>query len=77
MNTTTEQLFDAALALPDDDRVELVEALMATFRPADQAPFDDAWRTVIQRRSHELATGQVASVSWGEVKRMAREKADG
>jgi hypothetical protein len=33
MNATTEQLFDAALALPDGDRVQLAEALLASLRP--------------------------------------------
>jgi len=51
MDATTRQLFDAALSLPDDDRVELVEALIASFRRDDKLPFDDSWRAVFERRS--------------------------
>ncbi len=69
MNTTTQHLFDTVLSLPDGDRVELVEALIASFRPDDRPPFDDAWRPVIQRRSAELRSGQVTPVPWAEVKR--------
>ncbi|MGC1273188.1 MAG: addiction module protein [Planctomycetaceae bacterium] len=77
MDSTVEQVLDAALALPDGDRVELVEALIASFRPEDRPPFHESWREVIQRRSEELRTGQVAPVPWEEVKNRAREKARG
>lgn len=77
MNTTMESLLNAALALADDDRVELVEALIASLQPADRPPFDESWRAVIQRRSAELRSGQVVAVPWAEVKRQAREKAGG
>ena len=35
---TTKQVLSAALELPDDDRVELIEALIASVQPADQSP---------------------------------------
>jgi putative addiction module component (TIGR02574 family) len=74
MNSTIEQVLDAALALPDDDRAELVEALLASFQPEDRPPFDESWREIIQRRSAELRSGQVAPIPWAEVKNRAREK---
>jgi putative addiction module component (TIGR02574 family) len=77
MNSTTEQLFTAVLELPDEDRLELTEALIASLRPADQPPFDAAWGEVIRRRSAELRSGQVKPVSWSEVKRQAREQTSG
>lgn len=43
----------------------------------EQPPFDESWREVIQQRSAELRSGQVTPVPWEEVKRQAREKADG
>jgi putative addiction module component (TIGR02574 family) len=77
MNPIMENLLNAALALPDDDRVELVEALIASLQSEDRPPFDESWREVIQRRSAELRSGEVAPVPWTEVKRQAREKAGG
>jgi putative addiction module component (TIGR02574 family) len=77
MNTTLENLLNTALTLPDQDRVELVEALIASLQPEGRPPFDDSWREVIQRRSAELRSGQVTAVPWDEVKRQAREKAGG
>jgi putative addiction module component (TIGR02574 family) len=77
MNSSLDELFNAALALPDNDRAELVEALISSFHPQDRPPFDESWRDVIARRSAELQTGQVKPIAWDEVKRSAREKAGG
>ena len=74
MTTSSEQVLDAALALPDEDRLEIVEALAASLLPSDRPPFDESWRGVIQRRSAELRSGKLASVPWSEVKKRAREK---
>ena len=77
MSQTTEQVLDAALALAEDDRLELVEALIASLQPSDRPPFDESWREVIKRRSAELRSGKVTPVPWAEVKRQARERASG
>jgi putative addiction module component (TIGR02574 family) len=74
MSPTTEHLLNAALALPEGDRLELVEALLASLQPADRPPFDESWRDVIRRRSAELRSGAVVPVPWAEVKRQAREQ---
>jgi putative addiction module component (TIGR02574 family) len=77
MSLTTEELLDAALALPDPDRLEFVEVLAASLQPADRMPFDESWRDVIQRRTAELRNGTVAGIPWADVKRKAREKTGG
>jgi putative addiction module component (TIGR02574 family) len=73
MNSTIEQLLNAALALPDEDRLEVAEALIVSLQPSDQPPFDDSWREIIQRRSADLLSGTVTPIAWDEVKRRARE----
>jgi putative addiction module component (TIGR02574 family) len=77
MIPNTERLLTTVLELPDEDRLEFTEALIASLRPADQPPFDESWREVIRRRSAELRTGQVTPIPWAEVKRQLREKAGG
>ncbi len=77
MNTTTEQLLNAALALPEEDRLQFVEALIGSLQPTDRPPFDDSWRAIIERRSAELKSGQVTPIPWAQVKRQAREKIGG
>jgi len=77
VDSTAEQVLTAALDLSDDERLELVEALIVSFQPADVPPFDESWCEVIRRRSAELKSGQVISVPWAEVKRQAREAVGG
>ena len=77
MNSNMEHVLSGALALPNGDRVELVEAILASLQPEDRPPFDESWRDVIQRRSAELRSGKVTPVPWPEVKRQAREQAGG
>lgn len=74
MSLSIDQVIDSALALPDGERLELVEAILASFRPEDRPPFDEAWRPVIERRSKELASGEVAGIPWSEVKRRGQEQ---
>jgi putative addiction module component (TIGR02574 family) len=73
MSSDAERVLTAALDLPDDERMEIVEALILSFQPSGQPPFDETWREVIERRSSELETGSVAGIPWAEVKRRARE----
>lgn len=75
MSPVSDQVMDAALALPDADRLELAEALIVSLQPGDQPPFDESWRAVIERRSQELRTGKVTAIPWDDVKRHAREQA--
>ena len=77
MTIDAEQLLTAALDLPDEDRLEIVEALIASFQASDRAPFDESWREVIRGRSSELDAGLVKPVPWDDVKRRARESIGG
>lgn len=77
MNTNIEHVLSDALALPNGDRVELVEAILASLQPDDRPPFDESWRAVIERRSAELQSGQVQGVPWSVVKARARGQAGG
>ena len=71
MNVISQQLVDAALALSDEERLQIVEALVVSLQPSDRPPFDGSWRAAIERRSEELRTQKVAPVSWADVRRRA------
>lgn len=73
----TEEVLNAAMSLPEEDRLELVEALIASLEPRNGPPFDDSWQEVIRRRSAELRSGTVKPIPWSEVKRQAQENAGG
>ncbi len=69
-----DRVIEAALALPESERAELVDTLIATFAPEDAAPLDNAWLAEINRRSDEFDAGGVLTLSWAEVKERARQR---
>ena len=77
MNSNMDQVLTTALALPNGDRVELVEAILASLQPEDRPPFDESWRPVIERRSQELQSGQAVGIPWSDVKKRARGQMGG
>jgi putative addiction module component (TIGR02574 family) len=75
MGQGVERLLEAALALPDDEQLQLVEALLAAVDERGLRPFDDSWLAEIQRRSAEFDAGAVKPIPWAEVKDRARREA--
>lgn len=76
MNESFNNAFHAALALPETDRVQLVDALIESLEPDDAAPLDDAWLAEIERRSREFDEGKVQPIPWEVVKERARQRAN-
>lgn len=74
MAASLERVLEAAMALSESERAELVDTLISTFAPEDAAPLDDAWLAEINRRSDEFDTGGVQTLSWAEVKERARRR---
>jgi putative addiction module component (TIGR02574 family) len=77
MSPATEQLLRAVLSLPEEERFELVEALLAPHDQSDELPFDQAWSGEIQRRSAEIETGMVRSTPWPVVREGVRQRLHG
>src|SRR5262249_23298123 len=73
MSPTTEQILQAALALPDEEQLQLIEALLAALDHGGGRPFDDRWMTEIRRRSAEIDAGTAQPVPWLQVKQRARQ----
>ena len=77
MIANTEQIVAAALALPEDDRLELIDRLIESL---DGPPDDDverAWADEIARRLEEVRSGKVVTVPWEVVRKRLQEDADG
>jgi putative addiction module component (TIGR02574 family) len=70
MSPATEQILQAALSLPAEERLELIDALLA-FQEEDR-PLDEAWMKEVRRRSAELDAGSVTPIPWSEVKKQLR-----
>jgi len=73
MSPVTEQLLQVILTLPDEERLELVEALLASQDQSSELPFDPAWLSEIQRRSAEIETGTVQLTPWPVVRERVRQ----
>ena len=74
MSPAAERLLAAALALPESERLDLAEALLAASGPPVPEPTGDAWLVELQRRSAEIDAGIVVLAPWPEVKRRTRER---
>jgi putative addiction module component (TIGR02574 family) len=77
MSPATEEILRAALALPDDERTELIEELLASQPDPGDLPFDPTWLAEIQRRSAEIDGGGVTLTPWEVVRDRVRERVKG
>jgi putative addiction module component (TIGR02574 family) len=77
MSPEVEQLFKAALALPEDERLELVEELLASQDAPGEIPFDPAWMGEVQRRSAEIDAGTAQPSPWSVVRERVRQRLAG
>ena len=77
MSQGVQQLLQAALALSDEEQLQLVAALVAAVDERGLRPFDDSWLEEIRRRSAEYDAGGVQPSPWAEVKERARRGSPG
>jgi putative addiction module component (TIGR02574 family) len=75
MSPQVDQVFAAALPLPDEDQLRLLDALAAAVDEKGLRPFDDSWLAEIERRSDEFDAGSVQPIPWDAVKDRARQAA--
>jgi putative addiction module component (TIGR02574 family) len=68
MSQTVDNILQTALALPEEEQLELIAALLAAAEERGLRPFDDSWLAECQRRSAEIDAGAVKPIPWSEVK---------
>ena len=75
MTSIARKILDEALALPDDERLALMEALSDSFVPAplEQSP---EWTAEIKGRIAQIESGEVEPVAWEEVEARVRRTLD-
>lgn len=69
MTQETQELLQKALALPDEERAELVGNLISSLDSIIDEDVDIAWQQEVARRLEEVRSGSVKTVSWEEVQR--------
>jgi Putative addiction module component len=77
VSPSTAQLLESAKALPENERLELIDALLAECDQTLTKPFDDAWLAEAQKRSAQIDAGTAVLTPWSEVKRRVRERLEG
>ena len=77
MSPATQQILSSAMILPESERLELAEALLAASEPPAPSLTGDAWLAGLRRRSDEIDSGKVSLTPWPEVKRCARARLEG
>jgi putative addiction module component (TIGR02574 family) len=61
-------VFEAALALPEKDRVHLVERLLETLGPETDGVDETSLVAELARRSDEIDQGTAGLVAWPDLK---------
>lgn len=77
MNQRAHELLEEALALPDEDRIQMAEALLSSVTPPDELPFDPEWLLEAKRRAARIDSGKTKLSSWTEVRDRGRRKLGG
>jgi putative addiction module component (TIGR02574 family) len=73
--TTVQEVLEAANALSDEGRAQLLDALWQSVSPDDWPLPSAEWVAEAQRRSAEIDAGQMTTSSWQDVRQRARRKA--
>lgn len=77
MSTKSAALLNEVLALPTDERAEIVAELLASLDDAgaseDSDELDAIWAAELAQRSQQLTSGAVQTESWDDVVRRVAE----
>jgi putative addiction module component (TIGR02574 family) len=74
VDTHVSALLAEALSLPDEERLELAEALLSSVAPSDALPFDPEWLDEAKRRAARLDSGEGKLSDWSEVRERANRR---
>ncbi|MSR57049.1 MAG: hypothetical protein EXS05_05185 [Planctomycetaceae bacterium] len=73
MSTVTNPVFDAALALPESQRVELAERLLESLDSEKPIVLSEAWRVELHRRLADYQCGKDRAMPVEDVIARVRE----
>jgi putative addiction module component (TIGR02574 family) len=70
-----DEAMQAALSLPEDQRVLIVDVLINSVQQPQSQAWCAAWLSEIQQRSREFDENSSSAVPWEEVRANARRRA--
>jgi putative addiction module component (TIGR02574 family) len=68
MRHHAEAVLQEALNLPEEERTEIVTALLVSLEPEPEADVEAAWRQEVRARVAALEAGEVKMTSWEEIR---------
>lgn len=68
LSTEAQQVFDAAMKLPDGERAKLADKLSLTLDPTADPEWQAAWGPEIARRIAEVENGTAKLSDWEDVR---------
>jgi putative addiction module component (TIGR02574 family) len=68
VDTVGQEIVEAALRLPERQRAEIVQELLASLSPDEVELVEDAWAAELDRRLAEFEAGTADPVPWDELK---------
>ena len=74
MTRPTKELVNAATKLTENNRLQIIEELLASLETKSNDNVDADWAAEVERRSIEIKQGTVRQLPWSEVKSPARER---
>lgn len=77
MPANTDDVTAAALALPEDDRLELADRLMESLEGPPDEDYEQAWADEIARRLADVRSGKSVPIPWDEARKRIFEDLDG
>ena len=77
MSTDAESLYQSALQLPQDVRVDLAGRLLQSVDSAVDPDWESAWRNELARRAAELDSGEAMPIPLNEALRLIEEARNG
>ena len=68
MAASKDDVLRTALALPEQERADLVVALIGSLDAEAEQGAEEAWLVEVERRAKELESGVVQSIPWDVVR---------
>lgn len=77
MTSAAQSILKQALDLADEERAEIVGALVESLDPRQDADVETAWRSEIRRRLEVIDSGEAEWIPWEKVRADLRGRLGG
>jgi putative addiction module component (TIGR02574 family) len=77
VGSRAEEVLEQAMNLPERERLQLAELLLASVGSTEAPPFDAAWIAEAKRRAARIDAGEGKLSAWPEVRDRARRSLGG